>query len=129
MPAARFVISDMPSTSMPAWRAAIAVKAACVVAFTSRGTTARRVSRERPLQGILALTPSLSSARRLALGWGLEARIANDPVSVEDMTEQAVKKACDLGLAAPGDRVVIVAGVPFGMAGSTNLIRIAHVPD
>lgn len=120
---------DAAAIAVAAWRAAVAVKAACIVAFSSRGATARRVSRERPLQGILALTPSLASARRLALGWGLEARIANDPNSVEDMTDQAVKKAVDLGLAAPGDRVVIVAGVPFGMAGSTNLIRIAHVPD
>lgn len=121
--------ADVDAIASAAWRAAVAVKASCVVAFTARGATARRLSRERPLQSILALTPSLTSARRMALAWGVDTRIANDPVSVEDMTDQGVKRAVEAGLAAPGDRVVIVAGVPFGMAGSTNMIRIAHVPD
>jgi len=119
--------ADLDAIASAAVRAAATSQAACLVAFTARGATARRIARERPLQPVLALTPSLESARRLALGWGLEPRVANDPVGEDDMTAQALESAAGLGLAAERDAVVVVAGVPFGRAGSTNLLRIAHV--
>ena len=81
------------------------------------------------MQPVLALTPSLHAARRMALGWGLEPRVANDPIGEDDMTAQAVQEATRLGFAGPGEGIVVVAGVPFGQAGSTNLIRIAHAPE
>jgi pyruvate kinase len=118
--------ADLDAIASAACRAAHTAKAACLVAFTSRRAVAPR---ERPLQPVLALTPSRDSARRMALGWGLEPRVANDPVGEDDMAAQAVEAAAALGLAGPGDPVVVVAGVPFGFAGSTNLLRIAHVPD
>ena len=65
----------------------------------------------------------------MALGWGLEPRVANDPIGEDDMAAQAVEAAVSLGFARPGEPVVVVAGVPFGHAGSTNLLRIAHAPD
>jgi pyruvate kinase len=100
----------------------------CLVAFTTTGGTARRLSRERPLQPVLALTPNASVAQQLTLVWGLEARIAAQPDSVDSMTDEAVNIATDLGLAPPGGRILIVAGTPFGAPGAANLLRLAHAP-
>ena len=100
----------------------------CLVAFTTTGGTARRLARERPLQPVLALTPNAAVAHRLALVWGLEARIAAQPDSLESMTDEAVEIAANLGLAPPGGRVLIVAGTPFGAPGAANLLRMAHAP-
>jgi pyruvate kinase len=100
----------------------------CLVAFTLTGGAARRLARERPLQPVLALTPNPDVAQRLALVWGLEARVAGQPDSLDSMTAEAVEIACDLGMAPPGGRILIVAGTPFGQTGTTNLLRMAHAP-
>jgi pyruvate kinase len=121
-------VGDLDAIAAAAVHAAQTSDAACLVAFTSRGATARRIARERPTRPVLALTPSLATARRLSLGWGLEARVADDPHDVDDMAAQATRQAVELGLAQPGQRVVIVAGLPFGRAGGTNLIRLAPAP-
>jgi pyruvate kinase len=109
-------------------RAADAGSTGCLVSFTSTGWTARLLARERPLQPVLALTPDPRVARRLALVWGLEPRVGADPDSLDEMTRDAVALAVDLGLARPGERVLIVAGTPFGAPGSANLLRLAHTP-
>lgn len=106
--------------------AANATRAACLIAFTATGATALRMARERPLQPVLALTPSLTAARRLCLAWGLEARVTEDPLDIEDMVGKAARMASETGLARPGDRIVILAGLPFGAKGGTNLLRIAR---
>ncbi len=118
--------ADADALSAAARRAADAIGQGCLVAYTSGGATARRLARERPLQPILALTPSRDAARRLALGWGIEPRIVPQPQSVDDMTEMAVRNALQMGLVKPGQRLVIVAGVPFGTPGATNLLRLAY---
>jgi pyruvate kinase len=110
-------------------RAADAGSTACLVSFTSTGWTARLLARERPLQPVLALTPDPRVARRLALVWGLEPRIGQDPDSLDEMTGEAVQLAVKLGLARPGERILIVAGTPFGAPGSANLLRLAHAPS
>ncbi len=112
-----------------AGRAAQAGKFSCLVAFTSTGHTARLMSRERPLQTILALTPNHHTARRLALVWGIEPRFAADPDSVDAMTAEAVEIAVRVGLAKPHDRLLIVAGTPFGAPGAANLLRLAFAPS
>lgn len=122
-------ITDLDAIAAAAVHAAQTAGAACLVAFTSRGATARRIARERPPRPVLAMTPSLATARRLALGWGLEPRVAEDPSDVDDMADQATRRAAELGLAHAGQRVVIVAGLPFGQAGGTNLIRLALAPE
>jgi pyruvate kinase len=114
------------AVSAAARTAANASKAACLVAFTATGTTALRVARERPLQPILALSTDIRTARKLALVWGMEARVTQDPKDVEDMATVASKLSSKLGLAKTGDRIVIVAGLPFGTKGGTNLMRIAR---
>jgi pyruvate kinase len=114
------------AVSAAARTAANASRAACLVAFTATGTTALRVARERPLQPILALTTDVRTARKLALVWGLEARVTADPKDVEDMASLAARLSSSIGLARSGDRIVIVAGLPFGTKGGTNLMRIAR---
>lgn len=114
------------AVSAAARTAADASKAACLVAFTSTGTTALRMARERPLQPILALSTDIRTARKLALVWGTEARVTADPKDIEDMAIIASGLSSKYGLARPGDRIVIVAGLPFGTKGGTNLMRIAR---
>ena len=108
--------------------AGAAARVACIAAYTASGSSALRMSRERPLQPILALTPRVETARRLALVWGLEPRIAGDPADLDDMTSRALEAALTSGLAQPGQAVLIVAGVPFGTPGATNLFRLAYAP-
>lgn len=77
---------------------------------------------------MLALTPNPSTARRLALVWGLETRLGKEPASLEDVTDDAVSSAVEYGLAEPGQRILILAGTPFGAPGAADLLRLAHAP-
>lgn len=108
--------------------AANAPSTGCMVVFTTLGGTARRMARERPLKPILALTPNPNTARRLALVWGLEPRLGDQPDSLEAVTDDAVNSAVKYGLAEPGQRILILAGTPFGAPGAANLLRLAHAP-
>jgi pyruvate kinase len=119
---------DADALVAAAHRAAEASSTACIVTFTSTGGTARRLARERPLQPMVALTPEPAVARKLALVWGVESRLAADPKDLDDMTAQAVDAAVRLGLAKPSARVLILAGTPFGAPGAANLLRFAHAP-
>lgn len=98
-----------------------------VVAFTATGSTALRVARERPRCGVVGLTPILETARRLTLVWGVRARVTEDVENVEDMVAKADEAVRALGLAGPDDRVAIIAGIPFGRAGKTNMIRVLRL--
>lgn len=100
---------------------------AAVVAFTATGSTAYRVARERPRCGVIGLTPVVGTARRLALVWGTRAMVIDDIESVEEMVDKADAAVRALGAAGPGDRVAIIAGVPFGRAGKTNTIRVLRL--
>jgi pyruvate kinase len=100
---------------------------AAVVAFTATGSTAYRVARERPRCGVIGLTPVVGTARRLALVWGTRAKVIDDIESVEEMVDKADAAVRALGAAGPGDRVAIIAGVPFGRAGKTNTIRVLRL--
>ena len=108
-------------------RAADAASTTCIAAYTATGTTVRGLSRRRPLQPILALTPDVVIARRLTLVWGTEPRVTVHPDSVESMTRMAIEIAARIGLAQPGDRVLVLAGMPFGAPGAANILRLAHV--
>jgi pyruvate kinase len=119
---------DADALVAAARKAAEAQSTACIVVFTTLGGTARRMARERPLQPVLALTPNPSTARRLALVWGLETRLGKEPTSLEDVTDDAVGSAVSYGLAEPGQRILILAGTPFGAPGAANLLRLAHAP-
>jgi pyruvate kinase len=103
------------------------VGASAIVCFTSSGSTARRVARERPTVPLLVLTPSLRTARRLGLLWGAHAVRTRDVASFEEMIAKAKRMALRHGVAKAGDRVIITAGVPFGTPGSTNVLHIVRI--
>ncbi|MGC8903929.1 pyruvate kinase [Thermus sp.] len=104
-----------------------AVGARAIVVFTATGSSARRIARTRPQVPILALTPSPEVERQLALVWGVVPHLAPDPQDTDDMVRIALREVKALGLAQVGERVVIAAGVPFGVRGTTNLLRVERV--
>ena len=94
--------------------------------FTESGTSAALTARERPRVPILALTPHPATARRLCLYWGVTCCVLDGEVSRFKMAVVgATRKARELGFAETTDYIVVVAGVPFNEAGSTNILRIA----
>jgi len=103
------------------------IDAAAIVTYTSSGSTALRASRERPAAPILCLTGRDRTARKLVLAWGVECFLSHDASSVEEMVDYAVDMAKRHGFAAPGRAIVITAGMPFGMPGATNTLRITWV--
>ena len=103
------------------------VGAAAIVAFTEGGSTALRVARERPDCPILGLTANLATARRLAVVWGVHALVTPEVHTMSETVTRATRLARSEGLAAPGQEVVVTAGVPFNQPGTTNALRVAHV--
>lgn len=97
---------------------------ATIVAFTATGSSAIRVARERPRCGVIGLTPVMETARRLSLVWGVRSMVTEDVANVEEMVDKADAAVRKLGVAEAGDRVAIIAGIPFGRAGKTNMIRV-----
>ncbi|MDX1299063.1 MAG: pyruvate kinase alpha/beta domain-containing protein, partial [Pseudomonas sp.] len=97
---------------------------AALVNYTESGSSSLRASRERPAVPILSLTPSLNTARRLSVAWGVYSVVKERLSKVEDVTRTALEIARSTGLAKTGDTVVITAGEPFGQPGSTNSLRI-----
>lgn len=103
------------------------VGGAAIVCFTSSGSTARRVARERPTVPLLVLTPSVKTARRLGLLWGAHAVRTRDVSSFEEMVGKSKRMALRHRLAKGGDRIIVTAGVPFGTPGSTNVVHVARL--
>jgi pyruvate kinase len=86
-----------------------------------------RVARERPQSPIIAISPNLTTGRRLAVVWGVHCIIAEDARDLDDMVDRACRMAFREGFAKAGQRIIIVAGVPLGTPGATNMVRIAFV--
>ncbi|MDD1523014.1 MULTISPECIES: pyruvate kinase [Bradyrhizobium] len=107
---------------------ASAIHAAAIVVYTSGGTTAARIARRRPDVPLLAVTPSSDTARRLCLLWGTHSVFSSDVSDYEEMVSRAVSTAVGERFADSLDHVVIVAGIPFAQAGTTNNIRVIAVP-
>ena len=101
--------------------------ATAIICFTTSGSTARRIARERPSVPILVLTPSRDTARRLGLLWGTHAVHTRDVESFEDMVGKAKRMALRTGIAKAGDRVIVMAGVPFRTPGSTNVLHVVRI--
>ena len=93
---------------------------AAIVTYTSSGSTAIRAARERPSKPILALSPNHRTVRRLAVVWGVHCVESPDAVDLEDMVDRACTLAHKEGMARPGDRIAITAGIPLGTPGATN---------
>lgn len=100
------------------------ISARSIAVFTESGSTAQRVARHRPSTPIAAFTSEQAVACRLALTWGVRSSVVPRVSSTDEMVRQVDRTLVALGHGSPGDQVVIVAGVPIGVAGSTNLIRV-----
>jgi pyruvate kinase len=113
--------------SYDACRTARQLGAKVIVAFTHSGSTARRVSKCRPNVPILALTADERVSRRLQLSWGVQVSHIAEPASVEELFARGAQLAKRLGLAKADDLVVITGGIPLGVAGTTNLLKVERI--
>lgn len=100
-----------------------------LVTFTQSGDSARRISRLRSVIPIIAITPDLGTFNRLALTWGIESLITPMVKHTDEMVLQADKMLIDGKRAEIGETVLIVAGSPPGIPGSTNAMRVHIVGD
>ena len=107
--------------------AAELLKVPLIVCLTSSGFTARTIASYRPFTPILAVTPEVDTYRRLALIWGVIPAVVERRPDYEAMLAVTREIIVKKGLAWPGDRFVVTAGVPFDLAGTTNLLRIETV--
>ena len=98
-----------------------------IVTTTLSGYTARRVARERPRTQILCFTPSPVTYRRMALVWGVIPLLVSEFNTIDEMLRIITETALREGLVASGDTLIVIAGVPFGIGGQTNLLKIHQV--
>jgi pyruvate kinase len=103
------------------------IGASAICAFTDSGSTALRAARERPEAPIMSLSPSEHTARRLAVVWGVHAVVTPQTHTMTETVAKATRIAMAEGFATHGHNIVVIAGVPFGVAGTTNALRVAHV--
>jgi len=113
--------------SYSACHTAHSLGAVAIVAFTQSGSTAGRVSKYRPRMPILAITPSDVVPGRLTLRWGVYPFQVTAAATVDELFATGARLTKELGLAKPGDLIVITGGVPIGIAGSTNLLKVERV--
>ncbi len=101
--------------------------ATALVAFTQSGSTAGRVSKYRPRMPILAITPSTVGVGWLLLHWDVHPFQIEKASSVDDLFTTGARLFKELGLAKPGDLIVITGGIPVGIAGSANLLKLEKI--
>ena len=104
-------------------------QAAVIATFSVSGGTTLRMARERCPVRVVAISPSIRTARKLCIVWGIHSCVGDDAQNTREMVSNACKIIKEEGLAKIGDSILITAGVPFGSAGSTNLLRIAKIID
>jgi pyruvate kinase len=98
-----------------------------IVCWTFSGATGLRVARERPKVPIVAISPNLSAGRKLSVVWGVHCVVAEDAHDQDDMVDRASRMSFKDGFSRAGQRIIVVAGVPLGTPGATNMVRIAYV--
>ena len=103
--------------------------APAIVTFTSTGGAATRIAKYRPPLAILALTPNEQTRNQLTLSWGVVPMLSEDPRDTDDMVRIANDELKKSGLADVTDRYVITAGVPFGVRGTTNMLRVERLRE
>jgi pyruvate kinase len=105
------------------------IKARYVVAFTTTGDSARRMTRYRSSAPVIAFTPNPLVRSQLALSWGIETFLVPEVTHTDEMVLQVDKALLEIGRCSEGQQVVIVAGSPPGIPGSTNALRIHNMGD
>ena len=98
-----------------------------ILCFTQSGFTARKVATCRPTVPVFACTPEPETFRQLALVWGVTPALIDHHTNYDAMLAVARRHIVERGLARPGERLVVTAGVPFDMPGTTNLLKIEAV--
>lgn len=132
-------LSPLTQTSKPRTQGGAVARAAAemgdflgakfLVAFTQSGDTVRRLSRYRSPVPVLAFTPDPATRSQLSLTWGVEAFLVPTVQSTDEMVDQVDEQLMKLGRCGKGDLVVITAGSPPGVPGSTNLVRVHHIGE
>lgn len=100
------------------------------VTYTTSGSTALRAARERPRAPILSITPEIATARHLAMAWGVHAvvlDVANASAELLEVIEAAKQIAVQQEFATSGQAIIIAAGIPFGISGTTNTLHVATI--
>lgn len=103
------------------------LNAAAIITVTKGGTTARRLSKYRPECPIIALTTSKHTARHMNMSWGIVPGLIDEQSDTDKLIASAIEKSVELGMLKKGDLVVVTAGVPLGVSGNTNLMRVETV--
>lgn len=106
-----------------------ALRPAAIITTTLSGYTARRIAKERPKTPIICMTPNEITYRRMALVWGVLPLLVQEFSTIDEMISVTIRAAHDAGLVHRGDTVVIIAGVPFGIAGQTNMLKVHQVGE
>jgi len=120
-------VSITDAITSAAYTIARNAKAKAIVTFSVSGKTSMRMAKERAPVLVIGLSPNLKTARKTQLAWGVYSSHSKDAQNATDMVSIACTTIKNKKLAEPGDTIVITAGVPFGNAGSTNLLRIAKI--
>ena len=124
-------IDDVDNTdaiTLAAYSIAKKSNAKAIITFSVSGRTTSRMARERAPVQIVGLSPNIETTRRMQLFWGVNScHTTEDAQNAQEMVNIACRIVKEKKLVSPGDNVVISAGVPFGSAGTTNLIRIAEI--
>jgi len=121
-PASWLSVTEAISTAI--WKIASDLGARAIVSATQSGHTARMVARHRPAATIVATTPDPWTARKLALVWGVHPLVVPQQSSTDEVVDTALAASAKAGFAGDGDLVVVTAGVPVGISGTTNLIQV-----
>lgn len=132
-------LKDMDSPALPDITYAIAhatcttahdIKATAIISITQSGYTARMASSFRPGVKIIGCTPLISTYRHLGLSWGVEPVLMTHPItSSDELFEYSVNACRDAGMVSDGDLVVLSAGVPIGIPGTSNILKVHVVGD
>lgn len=123
-------IMNVPNAiSLATCSTASELNARAIITATQSGHTARMVSKYRPSCSIIAVTPSDKVARKLALNWGVFPVLAPVMRTTDELIEKSVAISLNSGYVSKGDLVVIAAGVPVSLAGSTNMMKVHVVGD
>ena len=120
-------VSDSDVLADAAYHAAKSADAQAIVVFTTTGHSARLISRYRPPVGVIAMTTSIDTVRQLLVNFGVMPILAPAVLTTDEMLEQVDTLLVDKALLKVGDKVVVVAGVPIGRTGSTNLMKLHRV--
>jgi pyruvate kinase len=123
----REAVSD--AVSHATCQIAATLKSKAIFTATLTGYTARRVARERPQTPIICITPNEETHHRMALIWGVQSLRVKEFNTIDEMIHTIVRTAHAQKIVQAGDQVVIIAGVPFGIGGQTNFLKIHTVGE